>query len=75
MDNAEVSAAAPPIADVALSKKQRAMNASRSTIMPPNLKDTKAMVSDTFLKKQDPLQPHTFSLSIFSHQIVKTLST
>ena len=42
MDSAEVSAAAPPMADVALSMKETVMNASRSTIRSQNLKDTKA---------------------------------
>ena len=42
MDIAEVSAAAPPMADVALSMKETVMNASRSTIRSQNLKDTKA---------------------------------
>ena len=41
MDIAEVSAAAPPMADVALSMKETVMNTSRSTIRSQNLKDTK----------------------------------
>ena len=58
IDNAEVSTAAPPIADVALSMKETVMNASRSTIRSQNLKDTKATDTSLFkkpksLKEQD----------------------
>ena len=50
IDNAEVSTAAPPIADVALSMKETVMNASRSTIRSQNLKDTKATDTSLFKK-------------------------
>ena len=50
IDNAEVSTAAPPIADVALSMKETVMNASRSTIRSQNLKDTKATDTSWFKK-------------------------
>ena len=58
IENAEVSTAAPPIADVALSMKETVMNASRSTIRSQNLKDTKATDTSLFkklksLKEQD----------------------
>ena len=58
IDNAEVSTAAPPIADVALSMKETVMNASRSTIRSQNLKDTKGTDTSLFkklksLKEQD----------------------
>ena len=58
IDNAEVSTAAPPIADVALSMKETVMNASRSTIRSQNLKDTKGTNTSLFkklksLKEQD----------------------
>ena len=58
IDNAEVSTAAPPIADVALSMKETVMNASRSTIRSQNLKDIKATDTSLFkklksLKEQD----------------------
>ena len=51
MVNAEVSAAAPPMADVALNIKQRAINASRSTIWPQNLKNMKAIIDTSLFKK------------------------
>ena len=50
IDNAEVSTAAPPIVDVALSMKETVMNASRSTIRSQNLKDTKATDTSWFKK-------------------------